>query len=149
MLVNWWVVFKGPKLDSRIKTPDVRILVLQSKYEVMAVEHNSLDEWVSYVQFFITWMDERYTCMERFPSQGKGKPKTVSRYERPYTCAIVKTVYYRKTVEGGREGGSSAIENERDRPRVRASGRKRRSCCCDAESTIHRQADKANKLKAM
>ena len=34
----------GPKVDSRIKTPDARVSLLHTQYEVSVTEHNSLVE---------------------------------------------------------------------------------------------------------
>ena len=38
--LSWWVVFMSPTIDSRIKTPNVGIPLLQTEYEVRAAEHN-------------------------------------------------------------------------------------------------------------
>ena len=43
-LLNWWVVFMGPTIDSRWKTPDAGIPLFDIEYEVKTVEHNSSDE---------------------------------------------------------------------------------------------------------
>ena len=40
-LPSWWVVFMGPTIDSRLKTPNVGILMLQTIFEVRVGEHNS------------------------------------------------------------------------------------------------------------
>lgn len=39
-LLNWWIVFMGPIINLRIKTPCVGILVLHTIPKVRVVEHN-------------------------------------------------------------------------------------------------------------
>ena len=45
LLLSWWVVFINVAIDSRMKTPDVEILVPQIESEVKANNHNSSSEW--------------------------------------------------------------------------------------------------------
>jgi hypothetical protein len=39
-LLGSWVVFMGPTIDLRIKTPDVGMPVLHTKFEVKETKHN-------------------------------------------------------------------------------------------------------------
>ena len=43
-LLIWWVVFMGPIIDSKIKTPNVGNLILQTQFKVKVAQHNSTIE---------------------------------------------------------------------------------------------------------
>ena len=43
-LHSWWSVLVGPTMYWRIKSPDARIAVLRTEFDVMIIEHNSSAE---------------------------------------------------------------------------------------------------------